>query len=232
MKGPHLQSHVTLRYRGHVTNKKKLYLHFHKAYGHQISTVVTQDKGIPLTKSRDTSVAWSRDKSKTLYLHIHKAHGPQNLVGCCLRMRGPHPQSHVILPFCSHMTIQKCHIFSTTGSMLPKLSRVPGFSVVITIEVCAEGNWLIQVSAYFHPLPKKVYIKFERSSRDATESLCSPKINTNTTTRTKNDEMNQSVINSKIHLYHYLCESRGFMIARSSQRRCSMKKVFLKISQN
>ena len=32
-----------------------------------------------------------------------------------------------------------------------------GYSVVITIEVCAEGNWLIQVSAYFYPsLPKKV----------------------------------------------------------------------------
>ena len=33
MRGPHPQSNVTLRYRGHVTSKKTLYLHFHKACG-------------------------------------------------------------------------------------------------------------------------------------------------------------------------------------------------------
>ena len=34
-----------------------------------------------------------------------------------------------------------------------------GYSVVITIEVCAEENWMIQVSAYLYPsLPKKYNI--------------------------------------------------------------------------
>ena len=59
------------------------------------------------------------------------------------------------------------------------------------IEVSVEQNWLIQVSAYFHPsLSAKLYIKRERSCRDATESLRSPKINTKMPTRTKNDEIN------------------------------------------
>ena len=134
----------------------------------KLSTVVTQDKGTPPTKSRDTSIMWSRDISKTLYLHIHKAHDPHNLVGCRLRMRGTNPQIHVILQFCSRITIQKHHIFSTTGLMpppppLPQTQQGAGYSVVITIEVCAKGNWLIQVSAYFHPLSKKVYINCERN---------------------------------------------------------------------
>ena len=37
---------------------------------------------------------------------------------------------------------------------------------------------------------KKVYIKYERSRQDATESFCSPNINTKMSTRTKNVEMN------------------------------------------
>ena len=146
-------------------------------------------------------------------------------------MRGPHPQSHVILQFCSHMTIQKRHIFSTTGRMPPKLSRVLVILWLLRQRFAQKEIGLIQVSAYFHPLSKKVCIKCE-SCRDATESLCSPKINTKTTTRTKNDEMNQSVTNSNIHLYHCLCVSKGFIIARSSHQRCSIKKVLLKISQN
>ena len=104
--------------------------------------------------------------------------------------------------------------------------------MVITIEVCADGNWLIQVSAYFYPsLSKKVYyIKCKRSRRDAMESLCLLKINTKMPTRTKTVEMNKIVTNLEIQLHHFLCESRR--IGRSSHGRCSIKKVFLKILQN
>ena len=69
----------------------------------------------PPTKSRDTSITRLGDKSKTFDLHIHKGHGPQNLVGCWLRMRGPHLKSHVTLQLCGQMENQKRHIFSTTG---------------------------------------------------------------------------------------------------------------------
>ena len=51
-------------------------------------------------------------------------------------------------------------------------------------------------------------------------------------TRTKNAEMSKRVSNSEIHLHHCLCESRGFKIGKSNHRRCSVKKVFLKILQN
>ena len=85
----------------------------------------------------------------------------------------------------------------------------------------------------FPSFVKKVYIKSERSCRNATESLCSPKINTKAPTRTKNDETNYIVTNSETHVYHCLCGSRDFMIGKSShRRRRSIKKVFLKISQN
>ena len=51
-------------------------------------------------------------------------------------------------------------------------------------------------------------------------------------TRTKNAEMSKIASNSEIHLDHCLCESRGFKIGKSNHRRCSVKKVFLKILQN
>ena len=33
--GPQPQSHVTFQLKGHMTNEKSLYLHFHNIYGHQ-----------------------------------------------------------------------------------------------------------------------------------------------------------------------------------------------------
>ena len=72
------------------------------------------------TKPRSTSIAWLGDKSKTFYFHIHKAYGPQNLVWCWLRMRVPHPKSHVTLQLCGQMENKKRHIFSTTGPRCKK----------------------------------------------------------------------------------------------------------------
>ena len=52
--------------------------------------------------------------------------------------------------------------------MNPKLSRIlAGYSVGFMIEVCAEGNWLIQVSAYFYrSLSKKsiIYLMLKKPS--------------------------------------------------------------------
>ena len=39
------------------------------------------DEGTPPTKSRDTSISWSRDKYKTLYFHFHKAYVTQTYQG-------------------------------------------------------------------------------------------------------------------------------------------------------
>ena len=138
------------------------------------------------------------------------------------------------------MSILQSHDSSNTSyffnhrTYAPKTKESDGYSVVITIYPCAEGNRLIQVSAYFHlSLSKKVYIKCERSCRDATESLCLPKTNTKMPTRKRMmRQMSQIMTNSEIHLHHCLCESTGFKIGRSSHQRCSITKMFLNISQN
>ena len=82
MRGPCPQSHVTLQYRGHVTNRKRYISSFTRPMDRKLNRAVTSNEGTSLTKSRDISMTWSRDKSKTLYLHIHKTHSPQDLVGC------------------------------------------------------------------------------------------------------------------------------------------------------
>ena len=65
MRRPHPQNHVTLEYRGHMTNKKRFIYTF----------------------TRSIEPMWSPDKRKTLYFHIRKAHGPKNLTRYWLRMR-------------------------------------------------------------------------------------------------------------------------------------------------
>ena len=77
MTGPNLQSHVTFRYRGHVTNEKCYISTFARPMDPKLSKVVTKDEGTSLVKSHDTSTTWSRDKSKTLYFHLHKVMDPK-----------------------------------------------------------------------------------------------------------------------------------------------------------
>ena len=58
------------------------------------------------------------------YLHFHKAHATQNLTGWWLRIRGPHPQSHVTYYLCGHVT--KKNVVSTfTRLMVPKTWQGP-----------------------------------------------------------------------------------------------------------
>ena len=112
--GPHAQSHVAHRYRSRVANQKRYIVSFTRSMDPQFSQLVTYDAGTPPTISRDTSITWSRDKSKTFYLFIHNACGLQNLVRCWLRMRRPHPKRHMILQLCAQVTNQACHIWSIT----------------------------------------------------------------------------------------------------------------------
>ena len=77
MRGHHPQSHVTLRYRDHVTNKKRYISTFTRPMYAKLRRVVTQDERTPPTKSRDTLTTQSCDNSKTLYVHFHEAYGSQ-----------------------------------------------------------------------------------------------------------------------------------------------------------
>ena len=67
----------------------------------------------------------------------------------------------------------------------------------------------------------------KKTRRDATESLCTPKINTKMPITTKCVEMMKVVTNSEIDLQHCPCESRGFKIGRTSHQRFSINKVLL-----
>ena len=51
-------------------------------------------QGEPTHKSCDTSIVWSRDKSKIFYLHFHKAQSDR-LSRVVTKMRRPHPTCHV-----------------------------------------------------------------------------------------------------------------------------------------
>ena len=121
MRGPHPPSHVTLRYRGHVTNKKRYISTFTRSMDPKLAKVVSQDEGTPSTTSRDTSTMGSRDESKTLYTYFHKTYGPQT------QRVGDFPvdtQSHMTLQYCSHVTNKKCYISIFIRPVDPKLGRV------------------------------------------------------------------------------------------------------------
>ena len=89
MRGPNPKDHVTIWYRGYVTNQKRYVSTFTRPMDPKLSRVITYDMETPPAKSRDTSITWSSEKSKMFCLHIHKVYGPQNLVRCWFRMRGP-----------------------------------------------------------------------------------------------------------------------------------------------
>ena len=117
----------------------------------KLSRVVTQDERTPPTKSRDSSISRSRDKIKNVI--------SPNLGGVVTQDEGtPRTKS------CDTSTTWSCHNSKTLylhfheayGS---QTQQDTGFSVVITIEICAEGNWLIQAQACFYPsLPKEYNI--------------------------------------------------------------------------
>ena len=77
MRGPQPQCQVTLQNCGHLTNKKRYISTFIQCMDTKLSRVVTQDERNPPTKSLDTLIVCSPNKSKIFYLHFQKAQGPQ-----------------------------------------------------------------------------------------------------------------------------------------------------------
>ena len=164
----------------------------------------------------------SRGYLVTLYFHIHKVHGPQNLVN---------PTQKVTWHFDPVVTWQFINVIFLEPQVLwaQNLARCWLFCAYYDRGLRRRKLTNPGISWFPSFFVKKVYTKCETSRRDLTESLCSPKINTKMTTATRNVAMNYVVTNWEIH---YLCESVGFKIKRSSHRKCSIKKVFLKILQN
>ena len=66
MGGPHLQSHVTFCLRGHVTNSKKLHLHFHNTYSYQTwqgGNLLSEDSTYIIRWPFDHVVTWEIQKT-------------------------------------------------------------------------------------------------------------------------------------------------------------------------
>ena len=110
IRGPHPQTHMTLQYRGHVTNKKSYTSTFTRPMNRKLSRLV-------------------------IYLQIHATHRPRghmtnqtryistltsictpDLARWCFRMREIHRQSYVTLQLCRHVTTQKYLVFTFKGS--------------------------------------------------------------------------------------------------------------------
>ena len=68
MMGPHLQSHVTHRPLGHVTNQKRYISTFTSPTDPKLCRIVAQDEEISCGHVTN---------QKTLYLYFCKAYGPQ-----------------------------------------------------------------------------------------------------------------------------------------------------------
>ena len=119
----HLQSHVTHRPRGHMTNQKRYISIFTRPADPKLCRVVAQDEEISSAKSHGTSTTWSRDKSKNFISLLSQGLWTPNLAGWGLKMRGSHPQSHVRLQCRGHVPNKKGYISTFTRPMDPKLSQ-------------------------------------------------------------------------------------------------------------
>ena len=67
-------------------------------------------------------------------------------------------------------------------------------------------------------------LKKPQKPRDATESLCLPKIKKNMPTRTNSVEMNKIVTNSEIDLHYCLCKSTGLKLEEAATRGVQLKR--------
>ena len=67
MAGPHLQSQVTHRSRGHVSGQNVSSPHSGGPRPPKLGRVLNQDEGTRPKKSRDSLIVWSREKSKPSY---------------------------------------------------------------------------------------------------------------------------------------------------------------------
>ena len=156
MRRPHPQTHVTLWYCGQVTNKKSYLSTFAKPVGLKLSKVLTQDERTPPTKSRDTSchVMW---QIKNVISSLSQGLWTPNLTGRWLRMRGLHPQSHVILQYCGHVTNKRRYL-----SVDLKLSRVPtqdNWSPKnhVTLQFCSHIRiWKYHIFSTTRPIAPKL----------------------------------------------------------------------------
>ena len=104
MKGPHPQSHVTHRPRGHVTNQKRYISTFTRPMVSKIWPGVDSGYGGPtkyITWHFNAAVTW---QFKNVLFPQPQGLWPPNLTGWLLRLSHHHAQSQTTLLFRGHVT--------------------------------------------------------------------------------------------------------------------------------
>ena len=105
MRGPHPQSHMTLQYSDHVTKKKRFFSTFTTPMDPKFSgNLGWGDLIYIVTWHIDHVVLW---QIINVVSPLSQGLWTPNLAGWYLRMRGPHPQCHVTLQHCGHLTNKK-----------------------------------------------------------------------------------------------------------------------------
>ena len=151
-----MQSHVTVRYQGHVTNK---------------SVISPLSQGLCTPNLAGWGLRMRRPHPQSHVTLRYRGHviNQKRYISTFTRPMYPKLRSVVTLDDGTPPT--KSRDSSTTWSrdksntLYLHFHKVYGsqtqletsYSVVVTMEVCEEGNWLIQVSGYIYPpLSKKV----------------------------------------------------------------------------
>ena len=137
MRGLHPKCHVTFRHRGHLTNKKRYISTFIQCINSKLSRMVIQDEGNPPTKSRDTSIVWSHDKSKIFCFHFHKAQGPQTQQDSDQNEKIPPNMSCATRPR-RHVTAIQQVVYICSTSSSSSLLKTDRFQVIMTtLKMCS-----------------------------------------------------------------------------------------------
>ena len=149
----------------HVINKRRCIFTFTNPMDPKLSRIVTQDEQTPLTKSRNTLIKWSRDKSKMFHLHFHKAQGLQTQQ-VVTRMRRPYPTCHVTPRSCRHVATihqQVVYVCSTfSSSSLIKTNR---FHMIMAIlKMCS-------LPKIFFVVKQQLGVYMEKISRQASQPV-------------------------------------------------------------
>ena len=106
------------------SNYRRRYFQFHKAYGSQTKQgddLGWEDPTDKVTWLFDVVVTW---QIKNIITPLSQGLWIPNLAGWWVRIRGPHPQSHVTLQYHGHVTNKRRYISTFTRPIDPKLSRM------------------------------------------------------------------------------------------------------------
>ena len=156
MWGPHPKSHETLRYFGHVTNKKRYISTFTRPMDPKLSKVLTQMRG-PHLQSHVTHRPCGHARNQNRYIFTFTRPMDPKLSRLVTQDKGTHPQTHMTLQYRGHVTNKKSYISTFTRPMNRKLSRL-----VIQDEGASPTNSRDTSTTWSHDKSNTLYLHFNK----------------------------------------------------------------------